>query len=238
MKYLKKLIKVLVIILITIICLFFTFPLINHFIRWIRPTLNDWRCVYAIHAVKVGDAVTIHKLIKNNPKTVNYCEYYRKRSILSIAILNHRIQIARELLAHGANPNWIDRYLGFSPLHYAVGMQDRDAVILLLHYKANTNIQALSGATPIMVSVQGDDIKMTKLLLDNHADINLRNYGGETPLYNASFHGSSAIVHLLLASGADVHAKEDLNGESPLFVAAKNGRVDIIRLLLKYGANA
>jgi len=92
--------------------------------RLIIPVMNNWRCVYAIYLAKKGDTVALCRLIHHDHSTVNYCKYYGRESILSVAIQYKQIKIAEELLASGANPNLIDFGYKLAPLHYAVQNND------------------------------------------------------------------------------------------------------------------
>lgn len=55
-----------------------------------------------------------------------------------------------------------------------------------------------------------------------------------TPLHIASFCNHLEIVHILLASGADVAAK-DVLGSTPLHIAAGQGHTDVVELLVRRG---
>lgn len=59
---------------------------------------------------------------------------------------------------------------------------------------------------------------------------------GKGPLHRASQAGHVAVVHALLAAGADPESLT-LVGETPLLLAAINGRVDVVRVLLRESVN-
>ena len=59
--------------------------------------------------------------------------------------------------------------------------------------------------------------------------------GGSTPLHFAAEQGHQAVVALLLAHQADVHAKDD-RGSTPLHLAARKGHRDVAELLLAHHA--
>ena len=65
--------------------------------------------------------------------------------------------------------------------------------------------------------------------------VNVADSRGYTPLTLAAYHGELESVKMLLAAGADVHAK-DRTGRTALMGAAFKGHVEIARLLLARGA--
>ena len=61
--------------------------------------------------------------------------------------------------------------------------------------------------------------------------------GGETMLMTAARTGKVEAVRVLLARGADVHAKEPRRGQTALMWAAAEGHVEVIEALIKAGAD-
>jgi ankyrin repeat protein len=57
-----------------------------------------------------------------------------------------------------------------------------------------------------------------------------------TPLHTAAVNGSPEIAELLIARGANVHAKRS-DGKSPLHVAAYHGKYGVVRVLAANGAD-
>ena len=58
---------------------------------------------------------------------------------------------------------------------------------------------------------------------------------GLTALHHAASQGHTAIVQLLLAHNANLHA-ETMDGKTPLQLAAQHGHRDIVNLLKSHGA--
>ena len=81
------------------------------------------------------------------------------------------------------------------------------------------------------------DIWYVKRHLDKGSDVNAKDENGVTPLHYAAEGGYNEIVELLIAAGADVHAKGDEAGETPLHNAAYEGHKEIAELLIAAGAN-
>jgi ankyrin repeat protein len=85
-------------------------------------------------------------------------------------------------------------------------------------------------------AMQGDLAKV-KALLKEDPDLVAGEYNnGMTPLHRAAEFNHKDVVELLLASKADVNAKDD-NGRTPLNIAAQEGHKDEVELLLANRAN-
>ncbi|MFD3447640.1 ankyrin repeat domain-containing protein [Microbacteriaceae bacterium 4G12] len=81
--------------------------------------------------------------------------------------------------------------------------------------------------------------KMMEFLLSQGAPIDARSTNDmkNTPLHAATANKQQEAVALLLANGADVHAKQS-GGWTALHEAALLGEVGIVQVLLSHGANA
>ena len=75
-----------------------------------------------------------------------------------------------------------------------------------------------------------------KLLLEAGANVNaVEPYKGQTALMWAASEGNASAADILIAHGADVHAKSK-GGSTPLLFAVRNDHADAARLLLDNGA--
>ena len=83
-------------------------------------------------------------------------------------------------------------------------------------------------------AAEGGNIEAVKQQIAAGTDVNAKDEWGVTPLHNAA---TKEIVELLIAAGADVHAKGDEAGETPLHNAAYEGHKEIAELLIAAGAN-
>lgn len=91
--------------------------------------------------------------------------------------------------------------------------------------------------TPLLVAVGANDIKQTKKLVRLHANVNLPDQNGWTPLHDAAQQGNIPITRFLLASGANLEARNSYQ-ETPLIVAAlATDNMAMVHYLLKHGAN-
>ncbi len=147
-------------------------------------------------------------------------------------MLNGHTDVARLLLASGADPN---AQKGDTPLHLAAKTGPKDLVELLLASKADVNAKGHGGDTPLHLAVLAGNKDVVELLLANKAGVNIGGHRGQTPLHEAAGRGSKEIAELLLANNADVNARDSL-GNTPLYVAGVQGHKDVAELLLAHNA--
>lgn len=68
------------------------------------------------------------------------------------------------------------------------------------------------------------------------ADVNFRNHRQETPLFTAIGLGDLAETALLLARGADVHARQSVHGKTSLHAAAFESRTRTVKMPVDAGS--
>ena len=155
-----------------------------------------------------------------------------------------RLEMARELLDHGENPN-AENIRGETPLHLVSrGQNSQEGVVqLLLERGANINTQDMCDMTPLHLASYYGRLEIVRVLLRHGARIDVKDNRGQTPLHlvlegNRSVgRDSIRIVRLLLEHGADMNAQDDDN-DTPLHLASSFGKLAIVRVLLVHGANA
>ncbi len=143
---------------------------------------------------------------------------------LHAAAAGYRVEIAKLLLAAGAEVNAAGKLRHSEPLHYAAdGSPERDTkrqvamIRLLLDAGADIHAQDKNGATPLHRAVRTRCAEAVKCLLDAGADATIRNKPGSTAFHLAVQNTGRG------GSGAD---------------AAKAAQRAIIRVFLEHGVRA
>lgn len=130
------------------------------------------------------------------------------------AVFLGRIDVARVLLAAGANSNAQDGD-EFALLHRAA-QGSVNLVRLLLLYKADINIKTKNGYTPLQLALRRSKNKtIVEILLAHKADVNSKDVAGNTVLHETASRGEIDTAKLLLEHKADVNAEND-EGQTPL----------------------
>jgi ankyrin repeat protein len=122
---------------------------------------------------------------------------------------------------------------GNTPLMNAAVAGSVDVMKFLLEKGADINAQNAFGTTALMMAAT--DGGKTRLLLDHGAKATIASKQGRTALFIAAMSDPSAgIVRLLMAKGADVHAR-DVFGNTILNAAAVGNDIATIRIAIDAG---
>eukprot|EP00210_Caulerpa_lentillifera_P005609 g5365.t1 len=167
----------------------------------------------------------------NNPKT------NKERTSLHIAAKNNWIDIAKELIAHGANID-LREDDGWTPLHVAAEKNSLDVAKELIAHGANIDLQEYTiGASPFSIAIQMNSTDIIKEFIACGANIDLPNtLDGLSPLHIVAQKNSIDIAKELIIHGANIDLQSK-NGASPLYVATQNKSIDMIKELITEGAN-
>ena len=114
---------------------------------------------------------------------------------LHLAAAGYRVEIARLLLAAGADPNSTTNHRQSGPLHYAAdgyvngpvwdAKRQVKTIRCLLDAGADVNAQDKNGATPLHRAVRTRCAAAVKCLLEAGSDPTLKNKPGSTPFHLA-----------------------------------------------------
>jgi hypothetical protein len=176
-------------------------------------------------------------------------------TVLHLAAAGYRVEIAKLLLAAGADPNARTNHRHSGPLHYAAdgyitgpawdAKRQVKMIGCLLDAGADIDAQDKNGATPLHRAVRTRCADAARLLLESGCDPTLENKSGATPFHlavhntgrggsgeAAALAGQRQIIELLLSIGLSPTLKAG-NGKSVL----ESAKSDWIRTLLLDGAD-
>ncbi|PVZ65654.1 ankyrin repeat domain-containing protein [Pelagibaculum spongiae] len=141
------------------------------------------------------------------------------------------LDLAEDLLAKGANPNFTTPDFT-SPLLLALESEFYALAELMVRSGAEVNIRNNSGWTPLIWAAIKGRIKAVEFLLAHGADVNICNNDGWNAVTGAYFKKRTDIVNLLMAKGAVFGAKY---AEAALLSAYKEGNLELVNRLLDMG---
>lgn len=129
-------------------------------------------------------------------------------------------------------------------LYMAASRGNREIAQLLLHHKADPNIEC-RGDTSLKIAVRHGYVDVVELLLLHKANVNAKSgvFRGGTALHDSAAWGHADVAAILLRHGADVDAKRhEWSGrhgrnaitETALHIAANDGHEAVARLLLQH----
>ena len=146
------------------------------------------------------------------------------------------VELVERLLRAGADVNAADDH-GVTPLERAAENASVAMVEMLLAAGADVHARQTSGLTPLMTAARTGSVDVVQALVRVGADINAAvTATGSTALMWAVSERHPAIVHALLAAGADPRAST-IKGFTPLMYAARNGDVATAADLIAAGSD-
>jgi ankyrin repeat protein len=180
-----------------------------------------------IEAVKKGDAITVKRLLDDNPALLK-AETDEGVSAIQLALYYRQPEIAQAFLARGAVLNLFESC--------ALGRPDRVAQILAEDIGAARS-HGPDGHTPLGLACFFGHRDIVRLLIEKGADVNAASKNAQrvAPLHAATARQDAEIVEALLRAGADPNRHQEA-GITPLHEAAAAGEEAIARLLVAHGA--
>ncbi|CAO2837046.1 unnamed protein product [Amaranthus hypochondriacus] len=202
-------------------------------------------CKYLLEDLKLdvnvkdaeGETPLIHAARQGHNATVKYLlEHGADSSIasdLGATALHHaagigNVELIRLLLSKGALVD--SQSDSGTPLIWAAGHGQTDAVEVLLEHHANPNSETDENITPLLSAVAAGSLACLEKLIQAGANVNII-AGGTTPLHIAADIGSSDLINCLLKAGADPNSTDE-DGHKPIQVAAARGNKDAVEILL------
>jgi ankyrin repeat protein len=187
-------------------------------------------------AVRDGNLAEVQRLVKGG-ENVNSLDYAGNAPLLDAAFSGH-LEIARFLIASGADPSVRNAQSGVTALIYAV-LSSRPAMVqLLLAAGAHVDDKSRDGESLLHLAATKNNLPVLLLLLDAHADMEMLDADGRTPLDSAILHNQTGSASLLIKRGADVIHVRTVDGRGPLHEACIKGLAALLEPLIAAGADA
>ncbi|KAL6006869.1 hypothetical protein ACLOJK_032365 [Asimina triloba] len=179
-----------------------------------------------LHAVRQGHVTTAKYLLEHGADPDASSE-------LGATPLHHaagigNIELLSFLISKGADVD--SQSDAGTPLIWAAGHGQKDAVKVLLEHHANVNAETDDSITPLMSAVAAGSLPCLELLIQAGANVNV-SAGGATPLHIAADSGSTEIINCLLKAGADPNVCDE-DGQKPIHVAAARSLRQVVGILL------
>jgi ankyrin repeat protein len=202
----------------------------------IRDEQNNYFLTYAVTL----NQPSIVKFLIDNGAKIDIVDKY-DRSILAIPITYSYNEIL-EILLEGNKSN-----IGISitdikdknlriPLHYAIEVQNVNAIEILLKYGSNPNIIDKDGCNSLHLAVKSRSLAICEMILNYIGDINSRYNTGETALHISCNLQLIEISRLLIKNGINVNAQDYSHEITALHYSVLLNNKELIALLLKHNA--
>ncbi|XP_035703978.1 ankyrin repeat domain-containing protein 17 isoform X5 [Folsomia candida] len=158
-------------------------------------------------------------------------------SLLALACSSGYFELARVLLAMGANVDDRGSKGDLTPLMDAASQGHVEIVKLLISHGAEVNAQSACGNSPLMYASAAGHDDIVKELLKAGARVEDNNENGHTPLMESASSGHTGVAKILLDNGAGINTASNEFKESALTVACYKGHLEMVRFLLASGAD-
>lgn len=160
---------------------------------------------------------------------------------LSWASFAGNLQVVKDLIRRGANPNSRREGSGDTVLHRAVRGRNFEVVKYLLEEAlADPNATSFRGWTPLHIAAEMKCVGISRLLIQHGANPNVQTNSQATPLHLACQGGGHAdLVRVLLECSqfeTDTNLR-DARHRTPLTYANLNADTESLRVLIAHGAD-
>lgn len=126
---------------------------------------------------------------------------------------------------------------GTTVLAWAVYHDNETVVDQLIRAGADVNAANDLGVNSLHLACSNKNANIVGKLLKAGANPDSPKWTGETPLMTCANTGTLDAIHLLLAHGADVNAKESKENQTALMWAAAEKHSDVVSILVETGAD-
>ncbi len=125
---------------------------------------------------------------------------------------------------------------GWSMIHHACSMKNRNILTYLLKNKANPNETTSTEETPLEISTNYNRKTNIQILLAHNANPNIKNQQHRSPLHNAVQTSDSLALPLIISKKTDLNTPT-VSGNTALHIALLKNHAASAFLLLTKGAN-
>lgn len=135
------------------------------------------------------------------------------------------------LIDMGANLSY-GSYLGRTPLHIAVFIQDSEIVEYLINNGSNVNIKDSIGFIPLnFTNIPNSNKDIIDMLLNADSDINNTDNNGWSIIHYASQSNNCYLIDNCIKMGVNLEQK-NTDSYTPLHISAIDGNLDIVAKLI------
>jgi len=164
-------------------------------------------------------------------KIKDYISKYGKVSLIVAIENNESVKFMEYLVRLGADVEARGKYIGKTPLMYAVMKNKLDVIKYLIKKHANINSEDRLGDSVLNYVVKYGNLETVKYFVENKLlPLNWKDLEGVSLFMSVCERGEEGIVKYLISKGVDVNIR-DKYGDSPLFYAAKSGNLSLIKYL-------
>lgn len=190
------------------------------------------------HAARKGDLESLTTLLTEASDLIDINQRDLKgKTPLFLAAQSGHVSVVRELLAHGAEKERINR-LGRTPLHTAIDNGHLKVVRALLDAGANLEAKDIEGDSPLTRAILTGHLSIVQELLARGALMDSCDYDGVSTVHCAVFACQPEILLELLAQGAPFSSLDTESGTPPIVWAVEQfgpGTGKILKYLLFFG---
>ncbi|WP_137896650.1 ankyrin repeat domain-containing protein [Ramlibacter sp. 2FC] len=163
--------------------------------RGFDPNTRDPKGLHGLYLAVREPSPKVARTLIDWPKTDVEARSAQDESPLMMAALKGQLELARLLIARGADVN----KPGWAPLHYAATHGHLELMQLLLDEHAYIDAESPNGSTPLMMAAHYGTPQAVQLLLDAGADPLLKNRLGLSAI-DFAFRGNRKDVADLIAA--------------------------------------